>query len=89
MMQFFSNTFKDNIAQVPAVIDVTLLKPFKLSMALRVIVGGMAETSCRIASFNCSVVPGRRPFMAFSRANVAFILYENVSSISCSKLLTQ
>ena len=28
MMQFFSNTFKDNIAQVPAVIDDTLLKPF-------------------------------------------------------------
>ena len=27
-MQFFSNTFKDNIAQVPAVIDDTLLKPF-------------------------------------------------------------
>ena len=24
----FSNTFKDNIAQVPAVIDDTLLKPF-------------------------------------------------------------
>ena len=28
MMQFFSNTFKGNIAQVPAVIDDTLLKPF-------------------------------------------------------------
>ena len=28
MMQFFSNTFKDNIAQVPAVIDDKLLKPF-------------------------------------------------------------
>jgi len=27
-MQFFSNTFKDNIAQVPAVIDDKLLKPF-------------------------------------------------------------
>ena len=27
-MQFFSNTFKDNITQVPAVIDDTLLKPF-------------------------------------------------------------
>ena len=25
---FFSNTFKDNIAQVPAVIDDTILKPF-------------------------------------------------------------
>ena len=25
---FFPNTFKDNIAQVPAVIDDTLLKPF-------------------------------------------------------------
>ena len=25
---YFSNTFKDNIAQVPAVIDYTLLKPF-------------------------------------------------------------
>ena len=28
MMPFFSNTFKDNIAQVPAVIDDKLLKPF-------------------------------------------------------------
>ena len=28
MMQFFSNSFKGNIAQVPAVIDDTLLKPF-------------------------------------------------------------
>ena len=28
MMQFFSNTFEDNIAQVPAVINDTLLKPF-------------------------------------------------------------
>ena len=28
MMHFFSNTFKENIAQVPAVIDDTLLKPF-------------------------------------------------------------
>ena len=27
-MQFFSNTFKDDIAQVAAVIDDTLLKPF-------------------------------------------------------------
>ena len=60
-MNFFSNTFKDNIAQVPAVIDDKLLKPSrKLSMALRVIAGGMAATSCRIASFNCSIVPGRR-----------------------------
>ena len=30
------------------------------SMALRVIAVGMAATSCRIASFNCSIVPGRR-----------------------------
>ena len=30
----------------------------KLSMALRVIAGGMAATSCCIASFNCSIVPG-------------------------------
>ena len=29
MMQFFSNTFKDNIAQVPTVIDDTPLKPFQ------------------------------------------------------------
>ena len=28
MMQFFKNTFKDNIAQVPAVIDDKLLRPF-------------------------------------------------------------
>ena len=27
-MQFFSDAFKDNIAQVPAVIDDTLSKPF-------------------------------------------------------------
>jgi hypothetical protein len=27
MMQLFANTFKDNIAQVAAVIDDTLLKP--------------------------------------------------------------
>ena len=27
-MLFFENTFKDNIAQVPAVIDDKLLKPF-------------------------------------------------------------
>ena len=27
-MQFFSNIFKDNMAQVPAVIDDTHLKPF-------------------------------------------------------------
>ena len=31
----------------------------KLSMALRVIAGGMAATSCRIVSCNCSIVPGR------------------------------
>ena len=37
----------------------------KLSMALRVIVGGMAATSCRIASFNCSVVPGRRAIASY------------------------
>ena len=28
MIHFFSNTFKGNIAQVSAVIDDTLLKPF-------------------------------------------------------------
>ena len=57
----FSNTFKDNIVQVAAVFDDKLLKPFtKLSMVLLVIAGGMAATSCRIASFNCSIVPGRR-----------------------------
>ena len=28
MMHFFSNPFKENIAQLPAVIDDTLLKPF-------------------------------------------------------------
>ena len=37
----------------------------KLSMALRVIAGGMAATSCRIASFNCSIVPGRRTCWGF------------------------
>ena len=33
-------------------------------MTLKVIAGGMATISCRIASFNCSIVPGwraRRP----------------------------
>ena len=29
-------------------------------MALRVIASGMAAISCRIASFNCSTVAGRR-----------------------------
>ena len=55
MMQLFSNTFKDNIAQVPDVIDEKLLKPFTE------VVHGFAghrgrnggATSCRIASFNC------------------------------------
>ena len=56
---FFSNTSNDNITQVAAVIDDTLLKPLKLSMALRVIAGGMAATFCHIASFSCSIVPGR------------------------------
>jgi len=32
----------------------------KLSVAFRVIAGGMAATSCRIASFNYSIVPGWR-----------------------------
>ena len=60
MMHFFPNTFKDNIAQVPAVIDDKLLKPFvEVVHGFAVIAGGMAATSCRIASFNCSIVPGR------------------------------
>ena len=51
---FFLNTFKGNIAQVPAVIDDKFLKPFtEVVHGLRVIAGGMAATSCRIASFNC------------------------------------
>jgi len=61
MMQYFSNTFKDNIAQVPAIIDDTLLKPFTE------VVHGFAGHRRRnagdflsIASFNCSIVPGRR-----------------------------
>ena len=61
MMHFFPNTFKDNIAQVPAVIDDKLWKPFmEVVHGFAVIAGGMAATSCRIASFNCSIVPGRR-----------------------------
>ena len=36
-------------------------------MALRVIAGGMAATSCRIASFNCSIVPIARMFETHSR----------------------
>ena len=58
-MQFL-NTFKDNIAQVAAVIDDTLLKPFtEVVHGFAGHPGGMAATSC-IASFNCSIVPGRR-----------------------------
>ena len=34
-------------------------------MALRIIAGGMAATSCRIASFNCSIVPGRNSVRIF------------------------
>ena len=40
-------------------------RSWKLSMALRVIAGGMAATSCHIASFNCSIVPGRRVWELF------------------------
>ena len=57
---FFSNTFKDNITLVVAVIDDKLLKPFmEVVHGLRVIAGGMAATSCRIPSFSCSIVPGQ------------------------------
>ena len=60
-MQFFSNTFKYNIAQVPALLMTKSWSPSrKLSMAMRVIADGMAATYCRIASFSCSIVPGRR-----------------------------
>ena len=56
-MQFVLNTFKDNIAQVPAVIDEKFLKPFtEVVHGFAVIAGGMAATSCLIASFNCSIV---------------------------------
>jgi len=61
MMQFFSNTFKGTIAQVPAVIDDKLLKPLtEVVHGFAGHRGRMAATSCRIASFNCSIVPGRR-----------------------------
>ena len=70
MMHFFPNTFKDNIAQVPAVIDDKLLKPFvEVVHGFAVIAGGMAATSCRIASFNCSIVPGRRTCIALELLN--------------------
>jgi len=59
-------------------------------MALRVIAGEMAVTSCRIASFNCSIVPGRcarRPG-TIERLKEAirliFIDFQNVGVISAA-----
>ena len=45
-------------------------------MALRVIAGGMAATSCRIVSFNCSIVPGRRAsYVIFINKRIFCVLW--------------
>ena len=54
-------------------------------MALRVIAGGMAATSCRIASFNCSIVPGRRMCTLF---RLMFVDLQNVGVISAAPCIT-
>ena len=51
----FLNTCKNNIAQVAAVIDNTLLKPF--TEAVRGFAGHRGRNG---GYFNCSIVPGRR-----------------------------
>ena len=57
----FSNNLKiTSLKCRPLLMTNSWSRSRKLSMALRVIVGGMAATSCRIASFKCSIVPGRR-----------------------------
>ena len=63
-MQFFFQTLEKITSLMcrPLLMTNPWSRSRKLSMALRVIAGGMAATSCRIASFNCSIVPGwRRP----------------------------
>ena len=61
MMQFFPNTFKDHIAQVSAVIDDKLLKPF--TEVVHGFAGHRGRNGGDFLSyclFNCSIVPGRR-----------------------------
>ena len=61
-MQFLFQTLL-NITSLkcrPLLLTNSWSRSRKLSMALGVIAGGMATTSFRIASFNCSIVPGRR-----------------------------
>ena len=61
-MQFFFQTLLKitSLKCRPLLMTHSWSRSRKLSMALRVIAGGMAATSCRIAFFNCSIVPGRR-----------------------------
>ena len=67
-MQFFFQTLVKitSLKCRPLLMTNSWSRSRKLSMALRVIAGGMAATSCRIASFNCSIVPGRRGFKSLS-----------------------
>ena len=61
MMQFFLNTFKDNIAQVPAVINDTILKPF--TEVVHGFAGHRGRNGGDFLSYyllNSSIVPGRR-----------------------------
>ena len=70
ILLFIKSTYDANFFQIllkitylkfrPLLMTNTWSRSRKLSMTLRVIAGGMAATSCRIASFNCSIVPGRR-----------------------------
>jgi len=53
-------------------------------MALQVIAGGMAATSCRIASFNCSIVPGQRALCPGTLFRLIFIDLQNVGVISAA-----
>jgi hypothetical protein len=58
-MQFLLNAFEDNIAQVAAVIDDTLLKPFtEVVHGFAGHRGWNGGDSCRIASFNPSATEG-------------------------------
>ena len=60
-MQFFKILLEiTSLKCRPLLMTQSRSRSRKLSMALPVIAGGMVATSCRIASFNCSIVPGRR-----------------------------
>jgi len=62
MVQFFFQALLKitSLKCWPLLMTLSWSRLQNLSMALRVIAGGMAATSCRIASFTCSIVPGRR-----------------------------